>query len=270
MSLPTNIKRILPVPIKRRILAVKSLPSRRHRLEVSSQKQLIDNFRRIYFIHIRKTAGTSLNHAFIGLSGSNPGDFHEEIMASGRGWGERNRYVYVCHNNFLIEEGNYFYGHSHTPFHQLRLKDGTFTVTCLRDPVRRVVSHYRNLAHYKKHNSGPATMKLEGAWVGDSLSDFIQRVPREHLLRQLYMFSPTFNVDQAVENINSLDSVMYTESFDQCLKKLGDRLGFSLASYRSKGGYDQVDVHQEELERLRELLEPEYTMLEKLNRTSDS
>ena len=96
---------------------------------LTTSYNLTDNVKRIYFFHIRKTAGTSLNHAFLALGGEEGCKVYEKlpqtrtlrIISQGK--------IFVGWNKGLIESGNYFYAFSHIPQHQLALPDNTFTFT---------------------------------------------------------------------------------------------------------------------------------------------
>jgi len=79
----------------------------------------------------------------------------------------------------LIEEGSYYYAFSHIPLHQLRLPKETFTITCFRDPIKRIISHYNMLVHYRDNNIYHSCMKIEGHWLGNSVLDFVERRPKK-------------------------------------------------------------------------------------------
>jgi hypothetical protein len=79
---------------------------------------------------------------FLSLSGCNPASLYNQL-ATARGYRLLNGgMIYVGWDVDRINKGNYFYGFSHIPLHKLDLPEGTFTITCFRDPVKRVVSHY--------------------------------------------------------------------------------------------------------------------------------
>ncbi len=59
------------------------------------------------------------------------------------------------------------------------------------------------LLAYKQSDSFRPDYEVEAQWLGDSFSDFLDNIPKEHLLSQLYMFSDVFSVDDAFDNITS-------------------------------------------------------------------
>lgn len=75
------------------------------------------------------------------------------------------------------------------------------------------------------------------------------------------MFSRSFDIDEAVQNIVNLNFVMFTEDFANGLNELSERLDLKLELYHGKSGYDPVQVGDEEEKRLRDMLEPEYRLL---------
>lgn len=47
-------------------------------------------------------------------------------------------------------------------------------------------------------------MRREGKWLGNSLDEFLDNLPPPHLLNQLFMFSPDFDIHQAVARVNAI------------------------------------------------------------------
>ena len=99
---------------------------------------------RVYCFHIRKNGGTSLHRSFMALAGEDPAKVHRRISRPWR-WALSGGYAFAAHHKGLLESGYYSYGWSHIPAHALTLPPGTFTVTVLRDPAARVISHYEML-----------------------------------------------------------------------------------------------------------------------------
>ena len=224
----------------------------------------ISGARRIYLVHVRKTAGTSLNHMFFALSGADPQQLYDELIHRPHHAVAQNGFVYVGWNPRLLERGLYFYGFSHIPFHKIRLPEKTFTVTCLRDPVERVISHYRMLVELKEAGSRHAALRTEGTWLGDSFADFLQRIPREHLLNQLSMFSPTLSVREAAENIESLSHYFFSDEFDQGVRDLNRKTELHLTPIHIRKTTASTHISQDDRDRLRDLMQPEYELLSRL------
>jgi hypothetical protein len=118
------------------------------------------------------------------------------------------------------------------------------------------------LMHWKHNDIKQPARKIEEAYVGSCFGEFLERVPREHLMRQLYMFSKTFDVAEAAENIGTLNFVMTTEDFVRHLSALAALLDIDLRLYRQKSGYAAVMISESDRARLVDVLAPEYALLE--------
>lgn len=224
-------------------------------------------FKRIYLVHIRKTAGTSLNHMFFALSGDETPAFYQRL-AAGAAYRPliRDRKIYVGWNTNLIKEGRFFYGFSHTPLHELELPPRTFTYTCFRDPVERVVSHYRMLMDFQSNNVPHPCMSVEGGWLGKTFSDFLKRIPREHLMNQLYMFSKNCEIDEAVDRAGSLSHYMFTDDFDAGVERLNKMTGIALKPIHIRKSRFRTSLSPNDIDHLREELSDEYTFLKRVRR----
>jgi hypothetical protein len=99
---------------------------------------------RIYHFHIRKTGGSSLDSAFLALGGPKLGTVAERAQFD-ENLVEGNGLRFVHHDLDLIAGGDYFFASSHEPFFRVDLPPGTFTITILRDPVKRAMSYLRYL-----------------------------------------------------------------------------------------------------------------------------
>jgi hypothetical protein len=226
----------------------------------------------IYFIHVRKTAGSSFFRAFDGVGGID---------------------------------------HSHAPAWSLDLPADTFTVTILRDPVRRVLSYYRYL-HWARANPDAVDLEptiaavvaesalLQGGpnyvshqlrnWRtesavkelglgqftrrlmvrGSDFGAFLGRVPPRKLLTQLWMFSRAFDPDEAAERVLECDAVLFTETYSEDLEALGATLGLKLEEKHQRRFQFEVEVDAPDRNRLRERLLPEYEMLERVRAGLDA
>jgi hypothetical protein len=221
---------------------------------------------RIYHYHIRKTGGTSLNHMFLGSEGGDSEANYKKLVSSaGNHFIEKGR-GFVGWNKEGIEKGNYFYGFSHEPFHQIRLPPRTFTLTCFRDPFERIFSHYRMLREYRREGVNHPCMETEGAWLQDpgGFDEFLNRIPPEHLMRQLYMFSKTFDIKEALVNIKKINLILSTKFMQTGVDRINLIFGKNLqVSHRRATSYQE---RPEEMSKIRAmgLLQKEYDFLAKV------
>jgi hypothetical protein len=235
----------------------------------SSANLLPDGSQRVYLFHVRKTAGTSLVRSFLALGGEEPGAVERRISSSLLSRTKSGEYVLTCGRGTL-QQGDYFFGWSHTAGHHLRLPSRTFTIGLLRDPVARVLSYYRYLiaGDAAGDNMAWRVQNDERALAGESFSDFLKNIPDELLLNQLYMFSQRFNVAEAAERILECSAIMMTETYEQDLHNLASALGLPLEYRRERiTALTKAPVEEKDLRALRDRLAAEYELLEKL-RTS--
>lgn len=225
------------------------------------------DWRRYYHVHLRKTGGTSLNQMFLGLDGGDGAERYQRLALAERQRLVVGQRVFVGWNRKLIEKGAYFYAFSHIPFHELHLPAETLLLTCFRDPVARLFSHYRMLREYQRDGVNHPCMREEEPWLGTSFGDFLARVPREHALCQLFMYSRSFNVEEALENVAKIHHVLFTESFSEGVARLNSQCGLHLRPLHSKKSRYREVLDPGEQARAREMLEPEYHFLHELKKT---
>jgi hypothetical protein len=242
---------------------------RRRFRRLAETYELPGGWKRVYCYHIRKTGGTSLHHSFMALREEAPDKVHRRL----EGLVTRatsDDLVFVAHNVELIEEGSYFYAWSHHPAHQLELPPRTFTIVVLRDPTERVLSHYRMLLDEPQHDLPFDVPDHERRWLGRTFVEFLGNVPREHLLRQLFMFSSSFDVDEAVERIRSCAAVLFLDDYERGLQDLSHRLNLPLGVFHRRASRRNTALSETEIGRLRELLAPEYEMIARFKRSAST
>lgn len=230
-----------------------------------SKNYLIESkCRRVYFYHIRKCGGTSLNYMFL-ASGERNGAENYKILA------KRNDHrliiddrVFVGWNKKLIEDGHYFYAFSHMPQHKFQLPPDTFTITGFRDPVERVLSHYKMILEMKENNIRHPALKQERRWVKKSFMDFLNKIPREHLLNEIYMFSRSFNVDEAFENIIKCSFIYFVDTFEEDMAKLFGYFQFNSVIQHIRKGSLSFEIEPIEMLELQRVLQPAVTLVKRL------
>jgi hypothetical protein len=229
--------------------------------------EIAGEYRRIYLYHIQKTAGTSLNHMFLSLGGESPANVYARLGSKNLRIRRTisNNYIYVGWDVRLIQAGYYFYAFSHTPMHALRLPPGTFTITCLRDPKKRVTSLYKEYLAYKLNNVDHPCREYSDAWLGNSFGDFLKNTPKAELTQQLYMFSERMDVEEAFDKVLSCSFIFRIENFERGCKQLSQRLNIPLAPIHMRKTTVAVDFSNSELAALDDILEPEYRLMGKLD-----
>jgi hypothetical protein len=253
----------LPQPLRSAGARMLALPGNRQFEHAARSFHIEGGYQRVFCFHVRKTAGTSLHRSFLAASGGDGDALQERLRASLNSRIIHNGFAYAGQNRTVIEGGRYLYGYAHRPWHELRLPEKTFRITVLRDPVARVVSHYKMLVGLQESGKDPALIAKEGHWLGDSIDDFLH-APRTEILRQLYMFSEHFDIDEAVAHLRELEFVFMTERFSEGLAWLSQRLGLELREYRSHISEGRVEVTDAQRKKIREFVAPEYEMLERL------
>lgn len=224
-------------------------------------EKMTKDIRPIYHIHIRKTAGTTINMAFLSNFTDKPSLLYDNLSSKLNHRIIVNDKVVLGWNKSLINQNNFHFAFSHLPIHKITLAKHIFRFTCLRDPVKRILSHYNMLRYYKINRINHPCMKEEGAWVGDSLHDFLTNIPKTHLLNQLYMFSDSFNVDEALSTLDSLDKIVFTEELSSGLSELEVLTGLTLPISNQKKYNFNSEIDSSEYEMLMEYLKPEYDLL---------
>lgn len=214
-------------------------------------------FERIYFVHIRKTGGTSLNYSFLSIDGGDGENNYKILSQNPKHQINIDGKLFIGWNKKKINKGQFFYAFSHKPFYSIEHDPKTFFITILRDPAERVLSHYNMLLEYKRNSIDHPCMKVEGEWLGNSFSDFLQRIPKEHLLNQLYTFSENFNLEEAINNISRCNQVIVNDYYKDGLKDLSEKIGLNLPYYNVRKTDYYFWPNEEEMKNLKTLLETE-------------
>src|ERR1700712_566609 len=101
-------------------------------------------------------------------------------------------------------------------------------------------------------------------WLGDGFRDFLRRAPREILCGQLAMFSRALDADEAVDRIAGLSHVLFFNNLDQDVERLGKTLGLPILLNHMRKTNFKTDIALSDIQRLRDILAPEYKMLERV------
>ncbi len=170
-----------------------------------SNKRTIYNS--IYYFHILKAGGTSINFAFIRFFFNKKyKEAYAKISSSvlNRIVSPKKKVV-IGWNRFSINHFNFSYAWSHQPYKNLNLKSSTFKFVIFRDPSERIISYYKEFLQNKKH---PAFKKFKNKNI-KGIIEFINLLPKSIICNQLYIFSKKFNLDEAKKNLNNLNLILF-------------------------------------------------------------
>ena len=116
-------------------------------------------------------------------------------------------------------------------------------------------------------NSNHPTLLEERDFVTENFDCFLDKIPPYKLLNQLYMLSRTCNIDEALFNAGRINVLCKIEEVQSNLlpfltrvmhlNPVGKKIGKRESLYKFTPTDSQLD-------RLREMLNPEYLLLEKL------
>lgn len=170
--------------------------------------------RKLIFLHVPKTAGTSLVKLL-----------NKKYRAQ--------HIAYIHGNdaqalNRAVAEGKKFI-HGHFTFKMLpEVPADFFKITLLRDPVHRVISRYVHMAH-----ADEAALKEEFSQYVD-FEDYLQSAYAQNFQCQMLADKLFTEVDEselltlALENLGKLDWVAPSEKLNEAAQDLQKRLGFKV------------------------------------------
>lgn len=221
--------------------------------------------RKIYHVHIRKTGGRSVHHAIFGLTGKDTNEIYRRLVqnAGKAVTFDTYRFAGWCLN--LSQEFDYAF--SHQPFYKLQ-KPTTelYLVCCVRNPVQRFISHWKMLKHYVETREQQASLhpglEPEIGYFDDDILKFFEKLPPFHVFNQLFMFSPSGDLDDATNAMSHIDLILETEDLRAGMPHLFKVWGESSNTIPHIGASEISPVTSPDVMRkLHELFSPEYELI---------
>jgi hypothetical protein len=223
-------------------------PLRNYRAFVVAKKRKLAGYSSVYHVHIMKTGGTSLNNMFLNLS--DPIEIKNKYHALMDATDLRlilKDWVYIAWNNWLVKWPFWNYAWSHSPFYKVRLPKGTFIITCIRNPEKRLYSRYKHLVTNFNRGRPLRPNKIEYEYLGNNFQEYLKKIPSYDMAHQLHMFSKKLDRREALNNLEQVDFIISTEHFNEDIQILNKILNIELSTIHTR----QISVksnHAEDIE----------------------
>jgi hypothetical protein len=180
-----------------------------------------------------------------------------------------NKYIVQGSNISLLEQGNYHYGCTHFPSWKIQEPRDSFTMTIFRDPIERIVSHYNYITGKIERGENEDWLVKERPLLGNSFTQFIDNLPPEKLLNQLYNFSENYNLIEAVDRIKSLDLILTLENLSEGIHDINNMLGLNLRIMKKNMSETFYRASSKEIRYLKDKVEKEIDLFNRLNISFD-
>jgi hypothetical protein len=234
---------------------------------MNNSKHLPEGIDRIYHIHIRKSAGSSLNNLFFNQAALSLKEFWREPLYI------KNGKVFVQHQKPHINKGDYYYASSHWPIWDLHLPPNTFTYCILRDPVDRLISLYKYYCWVAQvdektgYSKDPSYYSLlqQKSLLNKAFKEFVNNLSNKYLFNQLYMFDQNLNPNKALELLSKVDKVYFFDDIQFAIEDLVSSLNLKPLTPSKERSFQNVSysVTEEDKEFAKEKLALEIEFYQK-------
>jgi len=218
-------------------------------------RDLQTNKKSIYFMHIPKCGGTTIDHIFLKLS-----------LALGSFKFKRFKYPNVKQSNKFtlknVDDAIPTFISGHLDYNFTKNLENVFKCTIIRNPLDRVLSHYK-FSLFKK-NKNPTEYSLDN-FIKDEIDNYRENLVTRHFSGMLKVKKRLEENDKqkALENIEIFDQIDIFDNWDYFVSKLLSKYGLPsiLYSRYQEHSYDFVfNPNQSEIDLIREHYKYDFEM----------
>lgn len=184
--------------------------------------------KKIYHFHLMKTGGTSLNDGIISSHYKDTMNWHSDMYKYPDCRIITDKKIFVSFNYLLIHLGLFHYGFSHRPYHQTRLPKGTYSITCIRDPLLRNYSRYKHIKKNINEKNFQAHTASELNAAEGSFGNYLELISDREMCNQLYFYSNNGNVCEAIDNLSKVNFILRNECFAEDINVLNKKIGLEI------------------------------------------
>jgi hypothetical protein len=216
----------------------------------------------VFFWHIPKCAGTSVSQVL--------GDYFYDVPL-GEVLPSYSTLPLLTHCTRHRLQRFPFFSSSHQGVSVLGDPNNTFEFAILRDPLKRVLSMFRQTLN-GLHNGYPLKIlpkygHIWNYWQASDAEGMLKAIPEELLLRQLSTFSETLDEDEAERKIGRLDGYLRLDG-DRDFDDLFDEIGVDVQASdmeRLSSSPKHIPISEKVRDRIKKRLGPEYRLLERID-----
>src|SRR3546814_7124112 len=103
---------------------------------------------------------------------------------------------------------------------------------------------------------------VERPWLGRSILEFCDNMPKSRLYAQLWKFSPDFSPEEAHQTISRCDFILINDTYSLDMQEISRRLGLPLVMRRVHRGRRRVAITVSETRHLVCIKRPDITLKE--------
>ena len=105
-----------------------------------------------------------------------------------------------------------------------------------------------------------SSVRKEARYAELCFSDYLDNLPKKHLMNQLYMFSDNYDIETAVRNAEKVSAVFFQHNFKRSIDDLSELLNLELTIKRERSSSNKVPINISEAEKAKAMqyLQPEY------------